>query len=70
MVTLLGEGVGAASAKKAIEIQHNHDFDMVRKVAGQQAVSFIRDKKPPMGLSHILFGHPLDKIYGLDSNSA
>jgi hypothetical protein len=69
MVTLLGEGVGAASAEKALEMQRNHDFDTARKIAGQQAVAFIRDKKPPMGLSHILFGHPLDKVYGLDSNS-
>lgn len=70
MVTLLGEGVGAAAAQKALEMQRNQDFDTARKVAGQQAVAFIRDKKPPMGLSHILFGHPLDKVYGLDSNGA
>ena len=68
MVTLLGGGVGPAAAQKALEMQRNHDFDTARKVAGQQAVAFIRDKKPPMGLSHILFGHPLDKVYGLDSN--
>lgn len=70
MVTLLGERIGAAAAQKALEMQLNNDFDTARKVAGQQAVAFIRDKKPPMGLSHILFGHPLDKVYGLDSNGA
>lgn len=70
MITLLGEGVGSAAAQKAIEMQHNHDFDTARKVGGQQVIAFIRDKKPPMGLSHILFGHPLDKVYGLDSNGA
>jgi len=70
MITLLGEKAGTASARKALEMQRNRDFDMVRKVAGQQAVEFIRDKKSPMGLSHILFGHPLDKVYGLKSDSA
>ena len=67
MVTLLGEEVGAASTQKAIKIQRNHDFDMARKLAGKQALAFIRDKTTPMGLSHILFGHPLDKVYGPDS---
>ena len=67
MVTILDEEVGEASAQKAIEMQRDNDFDKVRKVAGQQAVEFIRDKKPPMGLSHILLGHPIDIVYGLDS---
>ena len=70
MVRLLGEGVGAAAAQNAIEMQRNHDFERARKLAGQQAIAFIKDKKPPMGLSHILFGHPLDKVYDLDSNGA
>ncbi len=69
MITLLGEQAGTASARKALEMQTDQDFDLARKVAGQQAVAFIRDKKPPMGLSHILFGHPLDTVYGLNSDT-
>ena len=70
MVSILGEEMGEKSALKAIEMQHNDDFDKIRKLAGQQAVEFIRDKKSPMGLSHILFGHPIDIVYGLNSKNA
>lgn len=63
MITIFGEQTGSDAAEKALEMQRDGEFDMARKVGGQQAVAFLRDKTPPMGLSHILFGHPLDKVY-------
>ena len=65
MITIFGEHKGNDLAEKALKMQRDRDFDIARIVGGQQAVAFIRDKTSPMGLSHILFGHPLDKVYKL-----
>jgi len=61
MITIFGEQTGSDAARKALELQRDGDFDKARKIGGQQAIDFLRDKSITMGLTHILLGHSLDK---------
>ena len=63
MITIFGEQTGIDITKKVLEMQRNGNFDTARKVGGQQAIDFQRYKTIPTGLSHILFGRSLDKVY-------
>ena len=49
--------------QKAMNLQSDKDFNFCREIGGKQAILFLQIKKEPMGLSHLLFNHPLDKIY-------
>lgn len=63
MMTIFGKQTGIDSAKKALEIQQDFDFDKARKIGGQQAIDFLKYKTIPLGLSRILFGRSLDKVH-------
>ena len=49
---------------KTLSLQMDTDFNFSREIGGKQAIDFLRSKKSPMGLSHLLFDHPLETVYG------
>ena len=49
--------------ERVLNLQSDKDFNFCREIGGKQAIEFLRDKKEPMGLAHLLFNHSLEKIY-------